>query len=54
MNKFSSSEALLCAVLFPTPAANAQTNYQDGLRDGTISPGARFGINLLREFVFPK
>jgi len=29
-------------------------NYQDGLRDGTISLGVRFGVNLLREFVFPK
>lgn len=28
--------------------------YQDGLRDGTISLGIRFGVNLLREFVFPK
>ncbi len=29
-------------------------NCQDGLRDGTISLGVRFGVNLLREFVFPK
>ncbi len=29
-------------------------SYQDGIRDGTISLGVRFGINLLREFVFPK
>ena len=29
-------------------------NYQDGLRDGTISLGVRFGVNLLREFVFSK
>ena len=29
-------------------------NYQDGLRDGTVTLGARFGITLLREFVFPK
>ncbi len=29
-------------------------SYQDGLRDGTISLGVRFGVNLLREFVFPK
>lgn len=28
--------------------------YKDGLRDGTVSLGVRFGINLLREFVFPK
>lgn len=28
--------------------------YQDGLRDGTISLGVRFGVNLLREFIFPK
>lgn len=28
--------------------------YRDGLRDGTISLGVRFGVNLLREFVFPK
>ena len=27
---------------------------QDGLRDGTISLGVRFGVNLLREFVFSK
>lgn len=29
-------------------------SYQDGLRDGTISLGVRFGVNLLREFVFPR
>ena len=29
-------------------------SYQDGLRDGTITLGVRFGVNLLREFVFPK
>lgn len=29
-------------------------SYKDGLRDGTISLGVRFGINLLREFIFPK
>ncbi len=29
-------------------------NYRDGVRDGTISLGVRFGVNLLREFVFPK
>ena len=28
--------------------------YKDGLRDGTISLGVRFGVNLLREFIFPK
>lgn len=28
--------------------------YKDGLRDGTISLGVRFGVNLLREFVFSK
>ncbi len=28
--------------------------FQDGLRDGTISLGVRFGVNLLREFVFPR
>lgn len=28
--------------------------YRDGLRDGTISLGVRFGVNLLREFVFRK
>lgn len=29
-------------------------SYQDGFRDGTISLGVRFGVNLLREFIFPK
>lgn len=29
-------------------------SYKDGLRDGTISLGVRFGVNLLREFIFPK
>ena len=29
-------------------------NYRDGVRDGTVSLGVRFGVNLLREFVFPK
>lgn len=29
-------------------------SYKDGLRDGTVSLGVRFGVNLLREFVFPK
>lgn len=29
-------------------------SYKDGLRDGTISLGVRFGVNLLREFFFPK
>jgi hypothetical protein len=29
-------------------------SYKDGLRDGTISLGIRFGVNLLREFVFPR
>lgn len=29
-------------------------SYKDGLRDGTISLGVRFGVNLLREFVFPR
>ena len=28
--------------------------FQDGLRDGTISLGVRFGVNLLREFILPK
>lgn len=29
-------------------------SYKDGIRDGTISLGVRFGVNLLREFVFSK
>lgn len=29
-------------------------SYKDGLRDGTVSLGIRFGVNLLREFIFPK
>lgn len=29
-------------------------DYKDGLRSGTISLGVRFGVNLLREFVFSK
>ncbi len=29
-------------------------SYKDGIRDGTISLGVRFGVNLLREFIFPK
>lgn len=29
-------------------------SYKDGLRGGTITLGVRFGINLLREFIFPK
>lgn len=29
-------------------------SYKDGLRDSTISLGVRFGVNLLREFIFPK
>lgn len=29
-------------------------SYKDGLREGTISLGIRFGVNLLREFIFPK
>lgn len=32
----------------------ARFNYKDGLRDGTISLGVRFGVNLLREFIFPE
>jgi hypothetical protein len=29
-------------------------SYKDGFREGTISLGTRFGVNLLREFLFPK
>lgn len=29
-------------------------DYKDGLRSGTVSLGVRFGVNLLREFIFPK